>query len=193
MEYEKAKAFILDKMKTELPHYFFYHSVEHSLDVLNSAMHYAESENINEHDKILLATAAVFHDSGFIFQSHDHEEKGCELAKGILVNYKYSEKEIAQICGMIMSTKLPQTPVNKLEQIMCDADLDYLGRDDFFKTGHKLFEEFSYLGVVKNEKEWNELQLHFFESHHYFTQSAIRLRQKQKQVYYQLIKEKLTS
>ena len=31
------------------------------------------------------------------------------------------------------ATKIPQTPLTKLEEIICDADLDYLGREDFFE------------------------------------------------------------
>lgn len=193
MKLEKVKSFILNKMETELPYHFYYHSVEHTLDVLNSAISICESEKINDDEKKLVSTAALFHDSGFIYQVKDHEERSCEMAHEILINYDYSVNEIAQICGMIMATKLPQNPKNHLEEIMCDADLDYLGRADFFETGNKLFEEFSYLGVVKNERAWNELQFTFFESHKFFTKTSVRLRQKQKEIHLNLIKEKLTN
>ena len=38
---------------------------------------------------------------------------------------------------LILATKVPQKPKNKLEKIICDADLDYLGREDFDNISDK--------------------------------------------------------
>jgi uncharacterized protein len=83
----------------------------------------------------LLKTACLFHDIGFTISGQDHEERGCEIAEEVLPDLNYDSDQINRIKGMIMATKIPQTPNNKLEQIICDADLDYLGRDDFFSIG----------------------------------------------------------
>ena len=62
---------------------------------------------------------------------------------------------------MIMATKIPQSPRNGLEEIICDADLDYLGRDDFYEIGATLFEELKAYNVLQNEREWNRIQVKF--------------------------------
>lgn len=92
---------------------------------------------------------------------------------------------------MIMATKVPQQPQNHLEEILCDADLDYLGREDFFTIGNKLFAELSVYGILSTEDEWNELQARFLEAHHYFTKTAIKLRKKKKDKHLKLVKSKL--
>jgi hypothetical protein len=68
-----------------------------------------------------------------------------------------------------MATKIPQNPKNKLEYIIADADLEYLGTDDFERIGRTLFEEIKlYLGV-ESERQWNIIQMNFLKSHTYYT------------------------
>ena len=92
---------------------------------------------------------------------------------------------------MIMATKVPQQPQNHLEQIICDADLDYLGRDDFFIIGDKLFAELSVYGILNTEEEWNKLQVRFLEAHNFFTKTAIKTRKKRKDKHLRMVKSKL--
>jgi predicted metal-dependent HD superfamily phosphohydrolase len=180
MEYNKASEFIIKKVKNELPEYLKYHSYNHVMDVLDAAVNLAKLEGIQEYECLLLKIAVLYHDAGFIKQTNEHEKIGCEIARETLPQFDYSEEEITRICGMIMATKIPQSPNNLLEQIICDADLDYLGRDDFWKIGNNLYHELKIYGVLNNEKDWNRLQLKFLTSHNYFTKSAIKLRQGKK-------------
>ena len=180
MKVKDATAYILKRMEKELPINLYYHSIMHVMDVLKSANLIADMESITPYDKDLLITAVAFHDSGFIFNSKNHEELGCNIVRDLLPQYDYSELEIERICGMIMATKIPQKPTNLLEEIICDADLDYLGREDFWSIGTKLFHELTEMGILQNEEEWNKLQLNFLENHHYFTKSAKEIREKLK-------------
>jgi uncharacterized protein len=191
MQFQQAKAFILEKLKKELPGYLFYHSVDHIIDVYQAAENIGISEHINEHDMKLLLTAALFHDAGFINGSDNHEQESCRIADRYLKQYDYTGDEIESIKGMIMATKIPQSPKNHLEEIICDADLDYLGRDDFFRISHKLYLEFANAGIVHNENDWDKLQAAFFEKHHFFTKTALKLRQKKKEEHLSSIRSKI--
>lgn len=192
MQFERAGKFILNKLGKELPKSLSYHSVEHVKDVYNSAAMIGKQENISGYDMKLLLTAAWFHDSGFLKGAKDHEEESCRTAKKFLLEFEYQPAEIEKICGMIMATKIPQTPKNHLEEILADADLDYLGREDFFNIGNKLFTELSIFGFLNSEDEWNRLQVRFLESHHYFTKTAIQLRNEKKQEHLAFVKLKIT-
>lgn len=191
MEYEKLNKIILKRLRENLPEHLSYHSVMHVKDVIDSVEKIAKSEAVNDEDLVLLKTAALFHDTGFLFGSKNHEEKSCEIAAEYLLEYGFSQDQLDKINGMIMATKIPQTPKNHLEQIVADADLDYLGRDDFFVIGDKLFEELSMFGIVNSERDWNLLQEKFLESHHYFTETAINSRNQKKQDNLDIIKTKL--
>lgn len=191
MQFEPAGQFILDKLRTELPPHLSYHSVEHITDVFVACKELAANEKVTGDDLTMLLTAALFHDTGFLVQPKDHEEISCDIAREHLPRFDYSAAQIDLICGMIMATKIPQQPHSLLEQILADADLDYLGRDDFFTIGNRLYEELSVYGLLDNERAWNELQVKFLEKHHYFTDTAKRLRQAKKDENLALVKQKL--
>ncbi|MFD1257542.1 HD domain-containing protein [Mucilaginibacter terrae] len=168
-------------MRKELPQHLVYHCIEHVEDVFDAARNIGKLENITAHEMNLLLTAAWYHDAGFILQANGHEEESCRIAAEVLPRYNYTAYEIEQICGLIMATRIPQSPQNHLEQIMADADLDYLGRDDYFTTSYKLYQELTNTGVICSEQDWQQVQIDFMEKHHYFTPTAINLRRQKKE------------
>ena len=85
---------------------------------------------------------------------------------------------------------MPQQPKTLLEEIICDADLDYLGRDDFYPISNGLMSEFIAYGIVKDAKSWDELQIKFLTAHKYFTKTAIETREANKQLRLAEIKER---
>jgi uncharacterized protein len=193
MNYQAAKAFILDKLARELSEKLTYHGLHHTLDVLKATKDLCQKESIPPYQSILLKTAALFHDSGFIISNKEHEELGCKIVRKFLPQYNYSEEEIEQICGMIMATKIPQNPKNYLEAILCDADLDYLGRDDFYQIGNTLYEELKSYEVLSNFESWNRLQVNFLEKHTFFTSTNRNRRNTQKGLYLHELKALVAS
>ncbi len=176
-KYQQIEQFLINN----LPSHLVYHSVDHVKDVVEKSESYGISEKLSEHKMHLLKTAAWLHDIGYIWDDKSHEERGCQFAKEFLPGWGFSIDEIDTICGMIMATKIPQSPNNLLEQIICDADLDYLGREDYFIISERLLDE------LKNSRElspseWKKIQLEFFNKHQYFTASAKSMRSKGKQI-----------
>ena len=181
---------ILSRLKNELDPRLGYHNIMHTLDVLEQAEVLAKQEKVTDkHDLLLLKTAAVFHDSGFLFVYKGHEEKGCEIASESLRSV-FSEEDIKKVCGMIMATKIPQSPNTLLEQIICDADLDYLGRDDFEPISQTLYKEFIIFKIIPEDIIWDHVQIKFFESHHYFTGTSISKRNEKKLKHLNILKER---
>lgn len=187
--YEKTKNFIISKLTSELPSNLYYHGVHHVLDVLSAAEMLGNEEKISEKEMELVRVAVLFHDAGFTVTPKNHEQIGCEMVQKNLPALGYSQDEINTICGMIMATMYPQKPKNHLEEIVCDADLDYLGRDDFFSIGNNLLKEMNTNGSITTEADWNKLQESFLGSHHYFTKTANRLRNKKKQEHLERIRK----
>lgn len=180
MNLEEARSYILERLSTELNPNLFYHTLEHTLDVLEAAMRIAKKENITGDETLLIKTAALYHDSGMLVTYDGHESASVDIACSVLPGFGYSANQIEAVKGMIMATKLPQNPHNKLEEILCDADLDYLGRDDFFMISHRLKQEWHVRGHQQSLKEWYHGQIAFLSNHVYFTDSAIQLRRPKK-------------
>ena len=182
MDFEKAKETVVSHLEKNLPADLFYHGIHHTLDVFDAALVIAENEKIDSADDLtLLKTAALLHDSGFTIDASKHEECGCDLARDILPACDYTDSQIDQICGMIMATKIPQQPLNLLECIICDADLDYLGRDDFFKIGDTLYQELKAYNKIQDVLQWNQLQISFLSNHQYHTEFSQGNREIKKQ------------
>jgi len=178
--YKKAEQQILKKLEEGLPSYFYYHNLQHTIDVRNCAEEIAKQEKIPDEDIMLLKTAAMFHDSGFLIQYDNNEEKGCDIAREILPQHGYSSLQIDTICRLILATKVPQKPTDILEMIMCDADLDYLGTDSFEKIANNLKKELMWVGKLKTDEQWDLIQIKFLEIHRYFTEYSIKNREYKK-------------
>ena len=194
MQFEKAYSFLIEKLEKGLPGYLHYHNPGHTKDVLKAAEQLAQLENVFGTDLMLLKTAALFHDAGFLETYTDHEEISCNMARAWLPQFEYGQEEIEKICELIMVTKMPQAPKNKLEEIICDADLYYLGTDQFFITADNLYRELHEAGFVKDREEWRNAEIKFLQSQHYFTESAQKkLNSKLKQALSQLEKRSAVS
>ena len=172
---------ILSRLENELDPRLGYHNLSHTLDVVEQAEVIAKQEKVNDkNDILLLKTAAVFHDSGFLVVYKNHEEKSCEIAAESLKNI-FSEEDIKKICGMIMATKIPQHPTTLLEKIVADADLEYLGTDLFYPISQNLMKEFRHYDPQLTVERFNEIQVNFMRRHHYHTDFCIKNRSDAKQ------------
>jgi class 3 adenylate cyclase len=173
--------FILNKLEKGLPKNLYYHNVKHTIDVYTQVELIGRQEGLSNKELLVLRTAGLMHDVGHLIDYDEHEEMGVKLAKEILVKYKYDNEQIEQVCKLIMATKMPPEPKTLMEKIICDADLDYLGRSDFIPVSNTLFRELSERGKITDIKEWDMLQLKFIENHQYFTETARALREVNKQ------------
>lgn len=189
MDYSAAKSFILAQLQGRLPYDRTYHSYGHTLDVHRAAIDIARQEGVGGDDLTLLKTAALYHDVGFVRGNERHEEVSCTIAHESLPGFGYSGEQVESICAMIMATRIPQTPLDPLSAILCDADLDYLGRDDFFTVGNHLFRELKQYGILSSERAWNELQVTFLSEHRYFTATNQREREPKKQQHLERVRQ----
>ena len=184
IQFTDIQELILDKLEKELPSYLYYHNVKHTVDVVTEVELIGWGEGVSDEDILLLKTAALFHDAGHVIAYDNHEYYGTQLVREYLPQYNYSSEQINRICDLIMATKMPPKPKNLLEKIMCDSDLDYLGRSDFIPVSNTLYAELKEQNKIGSLNDWNKLQLKFISGHQYFTKTAQSLREvnKQKQI-----------
>ncbi len=176
---------VIQLLKTGIPANYYYHNYEHTLYVMDKVQEIGRQENCTPKELELLAAAALWHDTGYINTYKGHEEASCELARKYLPEYGYTIDDIDTICGMIMATKIPQSPQNKLEEIMADADLEYLGTANAAISANNLFKELNALNPLLTEEDWNKTEINFLTAHHYFTSYCKENKQHIKQSYLQ--------
>ena len=192
IQFTDIQEIILDKLEKELPDYLFYHNVKHTVDVVTEVELIGWAEGCSDEEILILKTAGLFHDVGHTVAYDNHEYHGTIIAREMLPKYNYSPEQIEKICSIIMSTKLPPKPTNLLEEIICDSDLDYLGRSDFIPVSNTLFEELKAQNKMGSLNDWNKIQVKFISVHQYFTNTARSLREVNKQLQIERIQNLIT-
>jgi adenylate cyclase len=191
IQFTDIQEFILDKLERELPGYLYYHNVKHTVDVVTEVELIGWGEGCTDEEILLLKTAGLFHDAGHTVVYDNHEFYSAQLAREILPGYNYTPDQIESICSVIMATRLPPRPTNLLEKIICDSDLDYLGRSDFIPVSNTLYEELRAQNKIESLNDWNKMQVRFISGHQYFTSTARSLREVNKQLQIERIQSQI--
>lgn len=177
-DFEKASRYVFARLSQELSPHLTYHSLSHTKDdVLPAAARLGRSSALDAEDRLLLETAALYHDTGFLLSYQDHERYSIRIARETMPQFAYSAAQIETVVGLIAATRMPQRPNGLLQQLLCDADLDLLGRDDFLPLNRKLLQEISHFTdrpVI--EHDWLVAQTSFLVDHNFFTPAARTLR-----------------
>ena len=164
------------ELLVRLPPIFLYHHSGHTLDselgVASMANKISLLEKISYQERELIVTAAYLHDLGYLEQHHKNEAIGARMAGEILPGFGYTANEITEVGNMILATEVPTNPKNHLQEILCDADVDNLGRDDFFVQNENLRREIG----IENKIAWYKGSIHFLEGHRFYTPSSRALR-----------------
>ncbi|MDX1995516.1 MAG: HD domain-containing protein [bacterium] len=175
-DFERASAYAHTRLSRELAPTLLFHSLAHTADdVVPAVERFAAEEGVAGHDLLLLRTAGWFHDLGYVRQRAEHEALSAEIAAEVLPAMGYSAVDVEAIRGMIMATRIPQTPHNLLEQLLADADLNVLGQPDFLVKNQALRDELAAENVTYSDTEWYGGQLKFISQHRYFTRAAQQL------------------
>jgi len=176
-DFEKARGHALERLERELAPSLIYHSLAHTRDeVVPAARRLAALERVEGEARLLLLTAAYYHDIGFVKQRQDHESAGVAIAQEVLPAFGYRPEQIHTIGQVIMATAASQTPRTLLEMIMVDADLDTLGTEAYHHRSLDLRQEWKTYGSTCSDVEWYRIEVDLLQSHRYHTQSARRLR-----------------
>jgi predicted metal-dependent HD superfamily phosphohydrolase len=168
--FEQQYPIITARLESQLAGVYAYHNLSHTEDVLKVAAEIGLLEGLPEESLWIVKIAALFHDSGFLIQREHHEESSCQIFLGAAEESDLHDIDRDRICQAIMSTRMPQSPVDIVDKVLCDADLDYLGREDYIPISECLFQELHDLdGIAKSQ--WNAIQIAFLKDHVYHTQS----------------------
>lgn len=158
---------LFDKSEDEC---YVYHSIKHTEYVAKAAAEIANHFQLSERDFFVVLAAAWFHDIGYLIDCHKHESEGAQKSAVFLERNGVPQADIKAITGCILATKLPQSPDNLLEKIVCDADFYHLGTDQFLKNNMMLLEEVRALKSKEiSEEKWRKSTVELIKKHHYHT------------------------
>ena len=179
--YNKLRKKSWNLLRSELPRELHYHSIRHTTSALKNCEEYIRYYDIDKYNAKLLRIAVLLHDIGFTVSMDNHELEGAKIANEMMTEFEFSKKDIKIVTKLILVTRIPQQPKNLLECIICDVDLDYLGRKDFYEISNLLYRELLERSEYFDRSEWNKIQIDFLEGHTYHTEFAKKRRKSPKQ------------
>lgn len=166
---EYIQVLFSDQVSTD----YGYHNLAHTLSVLESVREIGAACRLSEQELEVLELAALFHDAGYSVTHIDHESRGAKMAYDYLIEQQYNADLAERVSNCIRSTDIKIEPQNLLEEILCDADLSYLGTTDFFQNVAQLRLEWEVtLPSAYNDAEWRQVNINFFERHRFYTSYA---------------------
>jgi predicted metal-dependent HD superfamily phosphohydrolase len=167
---QDAQQFVKHFISSKVDKSFVFHNIDHTLQVVKASEIIGAQNDLSERDHLCLLLSAWFHDTGYANGAYQHEESSQKIVSSFLAG-KGIEQEITNIVNnSILATKIPQTPSNLIEQILCDADLFHLGSEDFTARTKLLRQELNNLQDREvDKKEWRQLNIEFLQRHRYFT------------------------
>jgi len=190
--YNKLRKKSWDLLQSELPVELHYHSIRHTRSALKNCEEYIRYFNIDSYQSKLLRIGILLHDIGFTVSLDDHELEGAKIANELMTEFDFAKSDIKLVTQLILATKLPQKPKNLLERIICDVDLDYLGRKDFYQISDLLYKELLERSDFFDKTQWNKIQIEFLEKHTYHTEFARKRRQGLKEQRIAELKDKVS-
>lgn len=168
----QVKQYALDFFNASENQYLFYHNLAHTEGVVNAAIQIGNHYQLDDVDFFVVVAAAWFHDMGYFSGGPSgHELRGAETAAVFLASVGVDEATVSKVRYCILATRMPQSPANLLEDIVCDADLFHLGTDEFQERNKLMRQECeTHFKACFNKQEWRKSTIRLFQEHHYHTE-----------------------
>lgn len=168
---QEVQAYVTDMFRKQINDKYAFHNLAHTEAVVNASMEIATSSGLDDEDKLALALASWFHDTGFSAPSPDnHERTSINIATQFLGKHGLAPELLEKVAACIEATRIPQEPKSLIGEIICDADLYHLGTEQFGAKTKLLRKELNEAcGKEIGKKEWRVTNIRFLEQHKYFT------------------------
>lgn len=181
--------FVIRTLVKYLDSIYVYHGIYHTLEVVQNSKVIGFNSNLTPQEYENLIISAWFHDTGFVEINKGHEEEGAKIAAKFLSKYNVSDENILAITNAIIRTNIELEPIEKIDMVLCDADLAHLGKEDFIVKQELLRIEWeNSLGQTYTDYEWAQNNLKFLSWHKYFTKYALKFYEPEKQTNIDLFK-----
>ena len=168
---------VFEDILSRLPDSFHFHRSDHARRVYDQSFILSRAQEVEQEERLLVRTAALMLFTGLTHSYNNFENSSVEITREILPHYQYSEKQIDQVCNLILSTKMPFQPGNLLEKIVIDARMEYLGCTDYTRKIELLYQELRESGVKINGQQFKHQQIELLHEFEFFTLAARRLRE----------------
>jgi len=166
----QAKEYVTGFMQEHQNKKLIYHTLHHTETVVEITQEAGIHYGLNNNDLLITLVAAWFVDVGYYEDYRQHEVASAGIAENFLRKTGVGDEIIKDVKSCLLATKIPQSPANLPQQIVCDAVLFHVSAEDFGEQHKLMRRELSLLQEIAVDKdEWRKSTIQFMEKHSYFT------------------------
>lgn len=167
---QNVSNYVYKFLESELPENLYFHNISHTLEVVRAVNEIGANEELSADELEPVKIAAWFHDTGYHSEYIGHEDESIRIAEEFLKDKAYPPDKIHIVTSCIEATRYPQTPLNLMEEILCDADLYHFSQSDYKEHEQNLRKEWeAYFNKFYSDEEWTKDNCQLLVSHNYFT------------------------
>ncbi|HLF14667.1 MAG TPA: HD domain-containing protein [Bacteroidota bacterium] len=166
----ESRAYVERLLREKLAPWVSYHDFRHTEETAEACLEIAEACGLSPSEMEIVLLAGWFHDTGYTETAKGHEQRSAAITQEFLKGRHYPPEKLRSVTRCIMATMVPQQPKNLLERVVCDADMLYIGREEFFHKNDLLKAEMEAReGTVIDPAVWLRRSLRFLEDQAYHT------------------------
>jgi adenylate cyclase len=154
-----------------------FHKKEFFRRVYNQTELLGRSENISDDEMLLAQAAAILLFSGLSETYENFENRSAEIARSILPEFGFDERQTERVFNLILATKEPFLPQNNIEAVLIDARMEFIGRVDYLTQVKLLYLEMKNMTKDFSKEKFLRKQKSLIKEFNYFTLAAQRLRE----------------
>jgi len=187
----KSEKYISTLLSDKLPGNIIFHNQDYTSKLTQYAETIGREEGISEEEMNILRVSALFAGAGYAYSFENYNEESVRLSSEFLLENDVDQATIMKVAGIIRAIKLPQTPQDKLSEILCDADTMYLTAEDGIKRLDLLYDEIAWHtpDFVKRSA-FEKVCIDRFMLHNFFTNYGKTVLQPKKETFIQQISER---
>ncbi len=189
---KKAEVFVRRFLSENFTDNICYHNIDHTLEVVRASEKIGKKCELNEQELEIVILASWFHDTGYYKGNVNHESESARIAREFLEKELVDQVLIDAVINCINATRIPQSPQNLVEKVVCDADLYHLSTAKFFTKSELLRKELVAHHCHISPKSWMAKSCMFVRQHNYFTEFARKILKPKKQENLKKLEQKLS-
>lgn len=189
---KEAGAYVSKLLAEKLPDSIEFHTIDHAKCVVDNAEFIGKNSGLTDDEINVVKLCAWFHDAGYVVKAEGHEAEGAKIAAEFLNLKGIDKATIKLIENCILATIVPQQPKDLISQVLCDADLIHLSKDNYFERIEKMRKEWANLSEKKiGKRKFHATSVKFFRMHQYHTDFAKEELQPKKDKNLQLLQKEI--
>jgi len=134
----------------------------------------------------------LFHEAGYVNSYEQYNEQSIIIASAFLTEHEIDQQTIGHISEIIAETKQPQSPKDKIAEVLCDADMMYITSESGIEQFDLLYDETAMQKPGFDKlPAFEKRYIDFFAKHNYFTEYGKTFLQPAKEAAAKRISERL--